>query len=99
VESNAMCDKCERCNGSGEIAVSTKTFNYRYGGPVSETARGVFSIKCDVCGGSGYKEQHILHQGEWISLAKYQEWADSDCEDSYRDFEIYNSQEKSQNNM
>lgn len=50
-------EECPRCNGSGEIAVSTRTFQFRAPGPVPEDARGVVATKCDECRGTGYVEK------------------------------------------
>ena len=46
--------KCEHCNGSGEVAVSIYfPMSYLGPGPVPESARGVTSRKCDECNGDG----------------------------------------------
>jgi hypothetical protein len=42
-------DPCEYCNGSGEIACSTRTGRYRCAGPVPDDARGVFAGTCYEC--------------------------------------------------
>jgi len=44
---------CERCNQSGEIAVSAATGLYRCAGPVPDNARGVLGMTCDECHGIG----------------------------------------------
>ena len=45
--------KCERCAGSGEVAMSSAHLTYRGPGPVPEYARGVVGVRCDACGGTG----------------------------------------------
>ena len=40
---------CPKCNGSGEVACSTRTGLYRYPGPVPDDARGVFAAVCYDC--------------------------------------------------
>jgi len=46
--------KCDRCNGSGYIAISVYfPMNYRGPGPVPEDAKGVTERVCDECSGSG----------------------------------------------
>jgi len=49
--------KCERCNGSGEIVVSTVTLRYVAPGPVPDDAKGVARAACDECRGHGYTER------------------------------------------
>lgn len=44
---------CEKCAGSGEVAISTSTLNYRAPGPVPEYARGVVGVRCNDCAGTG----------------------------------------------
>ena len=46
--------KCEHCNGSGEVAVSIYSpMSYMGPGPVPEHARSVTSRRCDECNGTG----------------------------------------------
>lgn len=57
---NSRMPKCERCDGSGEIARSIYfPCGFVAAGPVSEHARGVAASKCDLCGGSGWTEKEI----------------------------------------
>lgn len=56
---NARIPKCERCDGSGEIAVSVQTLAFVGAGPVPDYASGVAGAKCDCCGGSGWTEKEI----------------------------------------
>lgn len=57
---NGRMPKCERCDGSGEIARSIYfPCSYVSAGPVPDHARGVSGAKCDGCGGSGWTEKEI----------------------------------------
>jgi DnaJ-class molecular chaperone len=48
--------KCRRCNGSGEIAISSTTGRFVAPGPVPDDAKGVIGSTCDICCGMGYVE-------------------------------------------
>jgi DnaJ-class molecular chaperone len=57
--------KCDRCNGSGEIGVSTRLgVMGEKPGPVPDDARGYFSRDCPDCGGEGYSIQETQPEGE-----------------------------------
>lgn len=47
-------DKCEKCNGSGEVAVNSRTCLYVAPGPVPEDAKGVTRSTCFYCLGTGF---------------------------------------------
>lgn len=47
---------CERCNGSGEVALSSANLSYRGPGPVPDDAKGVCAVTCDKCRGMGAYE-------------------------------------------
>lgn len=53
-----MTDKttCDRCNGSGEVALNAYTLTYKCAGPVPEDGRGVVVAKCGQCRGTGEVE-------------------------------------------
>ncbi len=44
---------CERCSGSGEIAVWCHSLRYCAPGPVPDDARNVTHARCDECWGTG----------------------------------------------
>ena len=52
-----MCDgfpqDCRRCNGSGEVSVSSTTGRNEKPGPVTDDARGVVAQTCPDCLGIG----------------------------------------------
>lgn len=48
---------CERCNGSGEIAVWCATLRYCAPGPVPDYAEHVTGVRCDECRGTGIEAE------------------------------------------
>ena len=48
--------ECHRCNGSGELAISSMNGLYLFPGPVPEDAKGIVSATCYDCCGCGYIE-------------------------------------------
>jgi hypothetical protein len=46
-------EECSKCRGSGEIACRTRDGSYKCAGPVPDDARGVFSVNCFECRGTG----------------------------------------------
>lgn len=48
--------ECRRCNGSGEIAISTRDGHFIAPGPVPDDATGFAVATCDECRGMGYVE-------------------------------------------
>jgi len=49
-------EECRRCNGSGEIAISTRDGHFIAPGPVPDDATGFAVATCDECRGMCYVE-------------------------------------------
>ena len=63
--------ECERCAGSGEVGINAQTGTYLAPGPVPDDARGVASVTCCRCNGSGVIEvvcETIVGSGSWSDL-------------------------------
>lgn len=62
---------CERCNGSGEIAVWCRDLRYCAPGPVPDYAENVTGFECDECRGTGIEaELHPVECDDDLEMAQ-----------------------------
>lgn len=68
---NGSKSKCERCNGSGEIAVSIYfPCGYVGPGPVPDYATGVVASRCDECLGRALEDIALLDEADGHELTR-----------------------------